>query len=129
MRRDLLRIAVLRLLQLAPVGKKSALALLVIEHIDLDVLPGLRNRQRSRGIHHFLHPLAVVVAFVSSSAPPSPIRASSHSRDAHPHSSASASSPVPAPSLLHFLSCVVPFSPIEFPPPHDPRARLYPPPL
>src|SRR5260370_4682730 len=93
MRRDLLRIAVLRLLQLAPVGKKSALALLVIEHIDLDVLPGLRNRQRSRGIQHFLHPLAVLVAFLSASAPPSPIPASSHSPASPPHSSASASTP------------------------------------
>src|SRR5260370_15364294 len=108
MRRNLLRIAVLRLLQLAPIGKKRALALLVIEHIDLDVLLGLRKRQRSRGIQHFLHPLAVVVAFVSASSPPSPIRASSHPRDAPPHSSAAAPSPAPAPCPPRFLPPAIP---------------------
>src|SRR6266849_2944687 len=127
MRRNLLGIAVLRLLQLPPVGKKRALALLVIEHIDLDVLLGLRKRERACGIQHFLHPLAVLVAFVSASAPPSPVRTSSHSRDAHPHSSASASasSAVRATCLLHFLPRVIAFIAIELPSSEDRGPRLH----
>src|SRR5260370_40554042 len=125
MRRNLLGIAVLRLLQLPPVGKKRTLALLVIEHIDLDVLLGLRKRQRSRGIQHFLHPLAVLVAFVSASAPPSPVRTSSHSLDAPPHSSPSASSAVRAPCLLHFLSRVIAFIAIKFPRSQDRSPPLH----
>src|SRR6266478_1204823 len=94
MRRNLLCASALRLLQLSSVGKKSALARLVVEYIDFDVLLGLRNGQRTRRSHKLLHPLAVFVALVSASAPSSSVWTSSHSRNAHAHSATPASSAV-----------------------------------
>src|SRR5713226_3406366 len=124
-RRNLLRSAVLRLLHLPPVRKEGALVLLVIEHIDLDVFLGLRNGQRTCGIHVLLHPLPVFVAFVSASAPPTSVWTSSHSGNAHAHSAASASSAVPSPRLLHFLPRVIAFIAIELPSSQDRGPRLH----
>src|SRR6266404_1364359 len=100
---------------------------LIVEHINFHILLGFRNRQRARRVQHFLHSLAVLIAFVlTAAAPPPAVGTAAHSGDAHAHSSPpSALSTIRLSRILHFLARVIALIRVQLPVSHDRSSRLH----